>query len=151
MKSQKCQAEIFLILIPLEITVVVFMGMVHIPDISSKKRDLKINKSEKSKTERREVLCVPNKKIPRVCSFATKLWCNKALGKQQNKRKESCLWLLLLFIIQSRLLKDWLLISVTKVLILLIPKCRVFLVLSLNYTFVPFGRLFWIFVYVLAA
>ena len=82
------------------------MGMVHIPDISSKKRDLKINKSEKSKTERREVLCVPNKKIPRVCSFATKLWCNKALGKQQNKRKESCLWLLLLFIIQSRLLKD---------------------------------------------
>ena len=83
------------------------MGMVHIPDISSKKRDLKINKSEKSKTERREVLCVPNKKIPRVCSFATKLWCNKALGKQQNKRKESCLWLLLLFIIQSRLLWNY--------------------------------------------
>ena len=43
-------------------------------------------------------MCVPNKKIPCVCSFATKLWCNKALGKQNKKKKEemaACLWLLL--------------------------------------------------------
>ena len=50
---------------------------------------MKINKSEKVKQKEKKVLCVPNKKIPCVCSFATKLWCNKALGKQQqNKRKE---------------------------------------------------------------